>query len=91
LPDWEKDVDGLTRYILSTAGQHESVPCLLSCPDCGLPAEITELFTLRSTDGPVEHVGLACVAGHGFRLAADRLPAESRVLVTAWRYFGSQS
>jgi hypothetical protein len=84
-------MDGLTRYVLSTAGQHEPVPCLIPCPDCGLPAEITALFTLGSTDGPVEHVGVACLVGHGFRLATDRLPAESRVLVTAWRYFGCQS
>jgi len=45
------------------------------CPDCGVPAEITERFCLPSTDGPVDHVALFCVAGHHFRMAADRLPA----------------
>lgn len=48
---------------------------LVSCPDCGVPAEITERFCLPSTDGPVEHIVLHCAADHHFRLAADRLPA----------------
>jgi hypothetical protein len=48
---------------------------LVSCPDCGVPAEITERFCLPSTDGPVDHIGLHCAAGHHFRMAADRLAA----------------
>jgi hypothetical protein len=48
---------------------------LVSCPDCGVPAEITEHFGLPSTDGPVDHIALHCAAGHHFRMAADRLPA----------------
>jgi len=48
---------------------------LVSCPDCGVPAEITECFRLPSTDGPVGHVVVHCAAGHHFRMAADRLPA----------------
>ena len=47
---------------------------LVSCPDCGAPAEITERFGLPSTDGPVDHIVLRCAAGHHFRMAADRLP-----------------
>jgi hypothetical protein len=42
-----------------------------SCPECGVPAEITGIFFLRSTDGPVEHVVVQCVAGHHFRMLAD--------------------
>jgi hypothetical protein len=48
---------------------------LVSCPDCGVPAEITERFCLPSTDGPVDHVVVHCAADHHFRVAADRLPA----------------
>jgi hypothetical protein len=51
---------------------------VISCPDCGVPAEITERFSLRSTDGPVDHVALICVAGHHFRMATDRLPAQAQ-------------
>ena len=32
---------------------------LVSCPDCGAPAEITERFGLPSTDGPVEELDRA--------------------------------
>ncbi len=48
---------------------------LVSCPDCGVPAEITDRFCLPSTDGPVQHIALQCAAGHHFRMAADRRPA----------------
>ena len=48
---------------------------LVACPDCGVPAEITERFRLPSTNGPVDHIVLRCAAGHHFRMAADRLPA----------------
>jgi len=46
-----------------------------TCPECGSAAEITERFSLPSTDGPVAHVALSCVAGHHFRMAAERLSA----------------
>ena len=46
---------------------------VISCPDCGVPAEITERFSLPSTTGPVAHVAVCCAAGHHFRMAADRL------------------
>jgi hypothetical protein len=49
---------------------------ITSCPGCGAPAEITERFTLASTDGPVAHVAVRCVGGHQYRMAADRLPAD---------------
>ena len=46
----------------------------ITCPECGAATEITERFTLASTDGPVAHVALSCAGGHHFRMAADRLP-----------------
>jgi hypothetical protein len=49
---------------------------VVSCPECGLPAEILDRFSLASTDGPVAHVALGCLGGHFFRLAVERLPAE---------------
>jgi hypothetical protein len=47
----------------------------MTCPGCGATAEVTERFTLASTDGPVAHVALSCAVGHHYRMAADRLPA----------------
>ena len=49
---------------------------MTSCPGCGAPAEITERFTLASTDGPVAHVAVCCAGGHHYRMAADRLPVD---------------
>jgi len=46
----------------------------ITCPECGAAAEITERFTLASTDGPVAHVALSCAGGHHYRMAADKLP-----------------
>jgi hypothetical protein len=50
----------------------------MSCPECNAPAEITERFSLPSTDGPVSHVALHCAAGHHFRMPADKLPARAQ-------------
>ena len=47
----------------------------LTCPGCGASAEITERFTLASTDGPVAHVAVSCAGGHHYRMAAEKLPA----------------
>ena len=33
---------------------------------CGLPAEVSCRFTMRSTDGPLESVMIRCPAGHNF-------------------------
>jgi hypothetical protein len=33
---------------------------------CGLPAEVTCRFTMRSTDGPLECARIRCPAGHHF-------------------------
>jgi hypothetical protein len=49
---------------------------LVPCPECELPAEITERFWLDSTDGPVLHCSVSCVDGHHFRMPADGLRAD---------------
>jgi hypothetical protein len=46
---------------------------LLNCPTCGLPAEITDRFTLAGAPEPVEHVKLMCVRRHWYTLPADVL------------------
>jgi hypothetical protein len=51
---------------------------LVVCPECELPAEITERFWLDSTDGPILHICVTCVDGHYFRMPADRLPADGQ-------------
>jgi hypothetical protein len=56
---------------------------VISCPDCSVPAEITERFSLPSTDGPVDHIALRCAAGHHFRMAVDRLPAPAQEQLAA--------
>jgi hypothetical protein len=67
----------------AAGGDASPMPSLIPCPACGLPAEITERFTLASTDGPVDHIAVACIASHFFRMAVDRLPADAQVLVRA--------
>jgi hypothetical protein len=48
---------------------------LTVCPEptCQLPAEITDRLVLPSTDGPVEHATLHCLARHIFILPVARL------------------
>ena len=46
----------------------------LQCPSCGLPATITDRFTLRGSPRPVEHVRLVCFAGHWFTPPIESLP-----------------
>jgi hypothetical protein len=41
------------------------------CPQCDLPAEVIDRFSLYSTDGPIAHVKTACIAGHVFTPAAE--------------------
>ncbi len=51
---------------------------LLECPACGLPAEITDRFTLAGAPAPVEHVKVVCVMRHWFTLPVEQLaPAPS--------------
>jgi hypothetical protein len=51
---------------------------LIFCPECDVPAEVTDRFSLPSTEGPVDHVALACAAGHHFRMPSDMLPAQAQ-------------
>jgi hypothetical protein len=55
--------------------EQPAMAALLACPECGFAAEIKERFRLGSSDGAVEHVAVACVTGHHFRMALDRLAA----------------
>ena len=52
---------------------------LVVCPECSAPAEVVDRFTLPSTDGPVEHVTVACLARHRFLLPATSLPVVAGV------------
>jgi len=56
---------------------------VISCPECGVPAEITDRFSLPSTDGPVAHVATSCMAGHHFRMPAEMLNRRPRTSVPA--------
>ena len=56
---------------------------VIPCPECGVPAEITDRFSLPSTDGPVAHVATSCAAGHHFRMPADMLTGRPRTSVPA--------
>ncbi len=79
----ESQPEALPLELSPPAGESSCAPSLIPCPACSLPAEITERFTLASTDGPVDHIAVACVADHLFRMAVDRLPADARILVRA--------
>jgi hypothetical protein len=43
---------------------------------CGLPAEVTCRFTMRSSDGPLESVMIQCPARHHFNAPAEFLTVE---------------
>jgi len=68
----------MNTYTFERAAEQEAP--LLDCPSCGLPAAITDRFTLGGAPGPVEHVKLVCVAGHWCTPPADHLswPAPER-------------
>ena len=44
---------------------------LVGCPTCGVPAEITDRFTLGGAPEPVEHVKVVCVRRHCYTLPLD--------------------
>jgi hypothetical protein len=52
---------------------------LVDCPTCGLPAEITDRFTLGGVPEPVDHVKVMCVRRHWYTLPVDMVPASAPV------------
>ncbi len=54
---------------------------LVACPECGVPAEVTDRFALTSTDGPIEHLALRCAASHHFRMPVEMLSAQGQELL----------
>ena len=46
---------------------------LVGCPECDQPAEILRRFVLESTDGPLEHVRIRCLVGHGYFMPVELL------------------
>ena len=56
---------------------------LITCPDpdCGAPAEVTDRFTLASTDGTVVHVKTICARRHWFTLPAERIRGQEQPLI----------
>ena len=65
--------------------QHEiettTMPAL-QCPRCGLPAWITDRFTLDGAPEPVEHGKVVCAARHWFTPPIDELTGYESLLVT---------
>jgi hypothetical protein len=65
----------------------EGQAMLVDCPAflghdgarCGLPAEVEERYTFRSTDGPLESAKIRCPRGHWFNGLIESLTVpESR-------------
>ena len=52
---------------------------LLECPGCGLPAEISDRFTLDGAPEPVEHVKVVCVRRHWYTVPVDMFPVDAPV------------
>lgn len=46
---------------------------IVGCPECSGPAEVLRRDVLESTDGPIEHVKIACINRHNFFMPTDRL------------------
>lgn len=61
----------MNTYTIDRAAEQNAT--LLECPSCGLPAAITDRFTLGGAPRPVEHVKLVCVAGHWCTPPVDQL------------------
>ena len=63
-----------------TPNDRELAPgALVDCPTCGLPAEITDRFTLGGAPEPVEHVKVVCVRRHWYTLPVDMFPVSAPV------------
>lgn len=39
---------------------------MITCPECGDPAEVVDRFVLDSTDGPIELARTGCLSRHWF-------------------------
>ena len=52
----------------------EHMLILIKCPEptCPATAEVTEVFRLESTDGPVDHMVTYCLARHVFRMPLSK-------------------
>lgn len=61
---------------------------ITGCPECGVPAEVTDRFVVDSTDGPVEHVRIRCADRHWFLLPLASLCPSAR-RAAAWTGAGS--
>ena len=51
----------------------------MECPRCGLPAEISDRFTLGGAPEPVQHVKVVCVRRHWYTLPVDMVPVSASV------------
>ena len=47
---------------------------VVTCPECGHPAEVEWSESVTSTDGPVELVKIRCLDRHLFLMERARLP-----------------
>ncbi len=52
---------------------------VITCPTCGLPAEVLQRFVLESTSGPMEHAAIRCVERHVYRLPLAMLEPVAQV------------
>jgi len=53
---------------------------------CGLPAEVEDRVTMRSTDGPVEMLKISCPAGHRFNGPVESLTRHAAPLASGERH-----
>lgn len=53
---------------------------ITACPECGVPAEVTDRFVLESTGGAVEHARVRCAGKHWFLLPVTSLRPCARPL-----------
>jgi hypothetical protein len=55
------------------------MPTLTTCPECAAPAEVLDVFNLRSTEGPLAHAKLLCAVGHHRTVLGSAIAGLSRV------------
>ena len=60
---------------------------IVCCPTCGQPSEVMWRRYLASSDGPVEHTSLRCLARHVMLMPTKDLTPTSSGLDTAQRRF----